>query len=97
MLTGDKVETAINIGLSCKLLDQEMNKFILQQPKTELINDEIDKLIKKQEQSKACRDNGVVVTGDCLMRILRNENLKLKFIQLCEGANVVLACRVSPK
>ena len=29
VLTGDKVETAINIGLSCKLLDQEMNKFIL--------------------------------------------------------------------
>ena len=29
VLTGDKVETAINIGLSCKLLDPEMNQFIL--------------------------------------------------------------------
>ena len=29
VLTGDKVETAMNIGMSCKLLDKEMNHFIL--------------------------------------------------------------------
>ena len=29
VLTGDKIETAINIGFSCKLLDNEMNLFIL--------------------------------------------------------------------
>ena len=29
VLTGDKVETAMNIGHSCKLLDNEMNMFIL--------------------------------------------------------------------
>ena len=30
VLTGDKVETAINIGTSCRLLDQEMNMFVLE-------------------------------------------------------------------
>ena len=30
VLTGDKVETAMNIGMACKLLDNEMNTFILQ-------------------------------------------------------------------
>lgn len=29
VLTGDKIETAINIGFSCKLLDQEMEIFII--------------------------------------------------------------------
>ena len=29
VLTGDKVETAMNIGYACKLLDNEMNIFIL--------------------------------------------------------------------
>ena len=29
VLTGDKIETAINIGFSCKLLDKEMELFIL--------------------------------------------------------------------
>lgn len=30
VLTGDKVETAMNIGMACKLLDNEMNTFIMQ-------------------------------------------------------------------
>ena len=30
VLTGDKVETAMNIGMACKLLDNVMNIFILQ-------------------------------------------------------------------
>jgi magnesium-transporting ATPase (P-type) len=29
VLTGDKIETAINIGFSCKLLDKEMELFII--------------------------------------------------------------------
>ena len=30
VLTGDKVETAMNIGMACRLLDNKMNIFILQ-------------------------------------------------------------------
>ncbi len=29
VLTGDKVETAINIGHSCKLLDQSMKQYMI--------------------------------------------------------------------
>ena len=29
VLTGDKIETAINIGISCKLLDVDMETFII--------------------------------------------------------------------
>ena len=29
VLTGDKIETAMNIGFSCKLLDDDMEIFIL--------------------------------------------------------------------
>ena len=34
VLTGDKIETAINIGFSCKLLDPEMEIFIVDKVKT---------------------------------------------------------------
>jgi len=34
VLTGDKVETAINIGFSCKLLDEEMEILIIDQEHT---------------------------------------------------------------
>ena len=44
VLTGDKVETAINIGHSCKLLDSEMNKFILQAATSDDIKQELDEL-----------------------------------------------------
>jgi P-type E1-E2 ATPase len=33
VLTGDKIETAINIGYSCELLTNDMNMFILQEKK----------------------------------------------------------------
>jgi phospholipid-transporting ATPase len=33
VLTGDKVETAINIGYSCKLLNKHMNTFIVNEVK----------------------------------------------------------------
>jgi phospholipid-transporting ATPase len=29
VLTGDKVETAINIGYSCRLLSNDMNQFLI--------------------------------------------------------------------
>ena len=47
--------------------------------------------------TRQARDNAVVVAGDTLATIQQNEDLVKEFIDLCEGANVVLACRVSPK
>ena len=47
----------------------------------------------------AARENAVVVGGDTLTAIFKNDipdALKM-FVKLCENANVVLACRVSPK
>ena len=41
VLTGDKVETAMNIGHACKLLDQDMNMFILQSLKFDTIWEEV--------------------------------------------------------
>ena len=43
------------------------------------------------------RDNAVIVDGDTLTAITSDDDLKKDFIDLCQGANVVLACRVSPK
>jgi len=51
----------------------------------------------KQALSKSLRENAVIVTGDCLLRIFLKPDLVEKFYELCEDANVVLACRVSPK
>lgn len=49
VLTGDKVETAMNIGYACKLLDQEMNIFIMQSTEKKVIRSEIEMFFKQQE------------------------------------------------
>lgn len=41
VLTGDKVETAINIGYACRLLNNDMNIFILKETKPKRIRIEI--------------------------------------------------------
>lgn len=43
VLTGDKVETAMNIGHACQLLEQSMNMFILQSTKIDVIKSEIER------------------------------------------------------
>lgn len=41
VLTGDKIETAINIGFSCKLIDNEMEMFIIDKLSTGDIYDQL--------------------------------------------------------
>jgi len=40
---------------------------------------------------------GVIVSGDSLLKVFENEKITPKFIGLVDRADVVLACRVSPK
>ena len=97
VLTGDKVETAINIGHSCQLLHDAMNMFVLQKLEPEAVRVEIIEAIGNQNLTKQVRDNAVIVAGETLSVIQEDEDLVKEFIDLCLGANVVLACRVSPK
>ena len=87
----------MNIGHACKLLDEEMNTFVLQSLKPEEIREEIETAFKNQAVTKKVRDNAVVVAGETLSLIQMDKTIEKIFVELCEGANVVLACRVSPK
>ena len=57
VLTGDKVETAINIGYSCKLLNNEMNLFILEEKKPKKIKVELAKFKASQNVTMRARQN----------------------------------------
>mmetsp|Transcript_41346 Transcript_41346/g.62992 ORF Transcript_41346/g.62992 Transcript_41346/m.62992 type:complete len:154 (-) Transcript_41346:1632-2093(-) len=100
VLTGDKIETAINIGFSCKLLDEEMEIFIIDEESTREIYNQIKDFQEKMRQINKSRDVAVVVGGDQLGKILKSEkNKKLQkaFVKLADKANSVICCRVSPK
>jgi phospholipid-transporting ATPase len=43
------------------------------------------------------RENAVIVSGESLLKITRNETVRNDFLELADEAAVVLCCRVSPK
>jgi len=101
VLTGDKVETAINIGFSCELLDQEMEIFVIDKISTKEVYKQVVEFTGKKKIIGASRDCAVVIGGESLAKVLndfsKDHRLKNEFMNLVDDASVVLACRVSPK
>ena len=96
VLTGDKIETAINIGYSCKVLNNEMEQYIIDKVRT---NDIIDQLADSQKYFLKSSSNAhaLIVAGDSLLKITAQEHVKEEFLKFAEKMRVVIACRVSPK
>ena len=111
VLTGDKVETAINIGFSCNLLSNDMDLIVfkIDDDKPESASAELDKCLAtfnitgSDEELKAARKNheapdpthAIVIDGDSLKLVLEDD-LRQKFLLLCKQCKSVLCCRVSP-
>ena len=111
VLTGDKVETAINIGFSCNLLNNDMDLIVfnVQDDSIETAAAELDKHLQSfgisgsDDELKAARKNheppgpthAIVIDGDSL-RLVLEEGLRQKFLLLCKRCKAVLCCRVSP-
>ncbi|MCJ1311264.1 hypothetical protein MMC25_004935 [Agyrium rufum] len=111
VLTGDKVETAINIGFSCNLLDNNMDLilFTANGDDLALAEEELDRhlvtfgITGSDAELKAARKNheapgpthAVVIDGDALKLVL-DDKLQQKFLLLCKQCKSVLCCRVSP-
>lgn len=111
VLTGDKVETAINIGFSCNLLnnDMELIVFKIEDDQITTAEAELDRHLQafnmtgSDEELKVARKNheppppthAIVIDGDSLKLVLE-EALRQKFLLLCKQCKSVLCCRVSP-
>ena len=48
MLTGDKVETAINIGYSCGLLNNNMQQYVVNTPDPKEILEKFNEIIRQK-------------------------------------------------
>ena len=95
VLTGDKVETAVNIGFSCNLLTNEMLRITIIGEKSNTVELEIDEGLASMKET-VTSVFALVVSGEALLRALKPE-IKPKFLKLAEKCSVVLACRVSPQ
>ena len=111
VLTGDKVETAINIGFACNLLTNEMDLIVLRYETEDLNEVEqdmqrhlrtfnmmgSDKELKdaKKNHEAPAATHAIVIDGDSLKLVL-DSKIRQKFLLLCKQCKAVLCCRVSP-
>jgi len=96
VLTGDKIETAINIGYSCKVLNNAMEQYIIDKASTDEIIDQLADSNKVYLKS-SLNAHALIVAGDSLLKITAKEKVKEEFLKLSDKMQVVIACRVSPK
>jgi phospholipid-translocating ATPase len=96
MLTGDKLETAENIGQSCKLLQKDM--IVKRLSNLETVRSFCtDKQIEANDQRlTAGKMMGLLVEAQALKIILENIAFKTAFLKISKTCEAVICCRVSP-
>lgn len=94
MLTGDKLETAENIGRSCNLLQPEMEVFMMTPGCniTSMFNEIADHITAKSEMKRA-----LLIEGQVLAQLEVNPTLQAYLILLAPHLHTVICCRVTPK
>ncbi|KAG8883990.1 hypothetical protein FRB97_005434 [Tulasnella sp. 331] len=98
VLTGDRQETAINIGLSCRLISESMNLVIVNEEDPNACKEFIQKrliAIKNQRKTGEQEDLALVIDGKSLTFALEKP-LSKDFLELAMLCKAVICCRVSP-
>ncbi|KAK2720099.1 probable phospholipid-transporting ATPase IA isoform X3 [Artemia franciscana] len=96
VLTGDKQETAINIGYSCRLLTQGMPLLILNEDTLDGTRETIIRHLTEIGESVGKEnDVALIVDGKTLTFALTCE-IRKDFLSLCRSSKAVICCRVSP-
>ncbi|KAK7271984.1 hypothetical protein RJT34_28298 [Clitoria ternatea] len=108
VLTGDKMETAINIGFACSLLRQGMKQICITINSDSVTNDWIEvikgdilnqitnasQMIKLEKDPHAAF--ALIIDGKTLTHALQDD-VKHQFLGLAVDCASVICCRVSPK
>ncbi|XP_049296342.1 probable phospholipid-transporting ATPase IA isoform X5 [Anopheles funestus] len=96
VLTGDKQETAINIGYSCQLLSHSMDLILLNQ---DCLDNTRSCILEHTSNGRfdnmGRKDAALIVDGKTLKYALSCD-LRRDFLDLCITCKVVICCRVSP-
>ncbi|XP_023932468.1 probable phospholipid-transporting ATPase IA isoform X1 [Lingula anatina] len=96
VLTGDKQETAINIGYSCKLLTQGMPLLIINEESLDSTRETLRKHIEDfGEQLGKENEVGLIIDGRTLKFALTCDCRK-DFLDIAKSCKAVICCRVSP-
>ncbi|SJK97928.1 probable P-type ATPase (amino-phospholipid-translocase) [Armillaria ostoyae] len=98
VLTGDRQETAINIGMSCRLIAESMNLVIVNEENAHDTQEFLSKrlsAIKNQRSTGELEDLALIIDGKSLGFALEKSMSKI-FLELAIMCKAVICCRVSP-
>ncbi|CAG0884439.1 unnamed protein product, partial [Darwinula stevensoni] len=96
VLTGDKQETAINIGYSCHLLTRSMALLIIDEDSLDATREVVSRHVNDfGDQLRKDNDCALIVNGKTLKYALSAE-MRKDFMDLCISCKSVICCRVSP-
>jgi len=93
VLTGDKMETAISIGKSCRLLTPEVTNMQISGDRTQVLS------ALSMSEKDISRDGAkaITITGQALGTILTDAYLRYRFFRVASLCETVICCRVTPK
>lgn len=99
VLTGDRQETAINIGMSCKLIGEDMTLLIVNEETSAATRENIQKKLDavNSQQSLGAEHEvlALIIDGKSLTFALEKDMEKM-FLDLAIKCKAVICCRVSP-
>lgn len=108
VLTGDKLETAINIGFAAQLLTKDMRLWIVRGTKQDEVRKQLARIAsillgkgeveleEEEEPIKPDETQAFVVDGISLSYLLDDDASRSMIIELSEVFHSVICCRVSP-
>jgi phospholipid-transporting ATPase len=99
VLTGDRQETAINVGMSCKLLSEDMNLLIINEDtKDETCENMLEKLtvLNGDELTDEDKNSLALVIDGKSLEFALEPDLEDMFLQIGTMCKAVICCRVSP-
>ncbi|KAL4878993.1 hypothetical protein BJY04DRAFT_229508 [Aspergillus karnatakaensis] len=95
VLTGDRQETAINIGMSCKLISEDMTLLIINEENAQATRDNLTKKLQAVQSQPEAEQMALIIDGKSLTFALEKDMEKL-FLDLAVLCKAVVCCRVSP-
>lgn len=99
VLTGDRQETAINIGMSCKLISEDMSLLIVNEESSIATGENLAKKLSAAQSQIAhgaeMEPLALIIDGKSLTFALEKDMEKM-FLDLAVLCKAVICCRVSP-
>lgn len=95
VLTGDKFETAVNIGYACNLLKKDM--LLLMVRSSDNIRDIEEQLNNALRQVDQEGSFGMIIEGLALRSVFDDNKFREMFLNIGVRCDAVICCRVAPK